>query len=136
MPTSPTLHSAAPALYAALVKAQNVLSCVPQENDYQTETWNEVCAALAEAEDVTQRERLDLESAVLSTVRQDPSLIHRMPRAAWDAVHCVVDERWRFLSGIGSLRDLEAQRFARWYAGFHEGVMLMHRACGSLSCAS
>jgi hypothetical protein len=71
-----------------------------------------------------------LSDRVLATLREDPSLLHRMPESAWDATRYVVDVRWRFLSEIGTMPKDEAQAFTLWYSGVREGVRLMY-ACGS-----
>jgi hypothetical protein len=77
---------------------------------------------------MSQAARLNLERHVLTVLREDPSLMHRMPETAWDAADFVVDQRWRFLASIVSLSEAEGARFALWYAGLREGAILMQRA--------
>lgn len=72
------------------------------------------------------RQRILLSDQVLNTLREDPSLLHRMPEFAWDATSYTVDQRWRFLSDIGLLPDDEARAFALWYSGLRDGARLMH----------
>jgi hypothetical protein len=74
------------------------------------------------------RNRILLSDQVLTTLREDPSLMHRMPESAWDATRYTIDQHWRFLSDIGLMPEDEARAFALWYSGVRDAILLMHAA--------